>query len=97
MQATRNGLPGPLLEAIEIHRDPRLTGETVLRKYRIVIEDDATGQEFAGFSGLSRKRAEEIAGFIKLKGDHDLATGRLPPRKPSAITDEPPPRTRGKR
>ena len=96
MSPSRNGLPAYLIEPIEIGRDPRITDEATMRKYRIVIEDDETGQEYAGFSGLSRRKAEEISELIKLKGDHDLTTGRLPPRR----ADESPPariRTRGRR
>lgn len=49
-------------------------------RFRWVLEDEKTGQEQIAFAGLSRKRAEEIAEIIKLKGDHDVKVGRLPPR-----------------
>lgn len=65
---------------IEIARDPRLTEEATMRKYRVVIEDEKTGQEYAAFAGLTRARAEVVAAYIRDHGDADLKAGRLPPR-----------------
>lgn len=55
-------------------------------RFRWVLEDEKTGQEQIAFAGLSRKRAEEIAEIIKLKGDHDVKVGRLPPRMAPRLT-----------
>lgn len=75
-----------LHESIPIERDDALTEEVTMPRFRWVLEDEKTGQEQIAFAGLSRKRAEEIAEIIKLKGDHDVKVGRLPPRKAPVLT-----------
>jgi hypothetical protein len=47
-------------------------------RFRIVIEDEDSGQEFVGFSGHTRSFVESVVAFIKARGDHDLSAGRLP-------------------
>lgn len=84
MPTNSNALSSVLHDHIAIGRSPEIPDEMTMRKFRVVFEDEKTGQEFAGFSGISRKRAEEIMTLIRLKGDHDLQTGRLPARKSPA-------------
>lgn len=52
-----------------------------MRKFRVVIEDERTGQEIAGHAGLSRKFVDAINAFIKARGDHDLSVGGMPKRR----------------
>lgn len=68
----------------EIPRSPRAPREHTMKKYRIVIEDERTGEEFKAYAGLSRQACERACAMIDSASDHDLKLGRLPARKAPA-------------
>lgn len=54
---------------------PRVHRETT---YRVVVEDEHTGQEYRGWRGLSRDSTERIAALINSVGAHAETLGALP-------------------
>lgn len=45
--------------------------------FRIVIEDEETGQEFIGWGGVTRERAEKIIDFVDGRAVAEVKVGRL--------------------
>lgn len=45
--------------------------------FRVVIEDEDTGQEYLGWGGITRERAEKIVDFIDGRAVADVKVGRL--------------------
>lgn len=72
-----------LRESIEIPRSPVLPSELTMRKYRVIVEDEKTGQEYKGYSGLNRVAVDRIIALIHSVGAHDLQAGSLPTGKNS--------------
>lgn len=62
------------------HKDAANDNASPAASYRVVIEDETTGQEFVGWSGISRERAETIADFVNRRGVADVKIGRMPRR-----------------
>lgn len=69
--------PG-LHETIEIPRSPTFPSEFTMPKFRIIIEDEKTGQEYRGWSGLNRTACDRISALINSVGAHDSKVGELP-------------------
>lgn len=67
-----------LRETIEIPKSPEIPSEFTMRKYRIIIEDADTGQEFKGYAGLNRPACERIIAIVDFVGAHELSEGKLP-------------------
>lgn len=74
-------MPDLLREQISIPHSPVIPSEHTMRKYRVVIEDEKTGQEFVGFSGLNRVAVERIHALVNSVGAHELSVGKLPTGK----------------
>lgn len=70
-----------LSEHIEIPRSPTLPSELTMAKYRIIVEDEKTGQEIKGYSKLSRAGVDLICALIDSVGAHELRAGNVPWRK----------------
>lgn len=81
MSSETDRIPHALREPIVIPKSPEIPSELTMRKYRIVIEDEKTEQEFVGFSGLNRVAVQRIVALIHSVGAHELQIGRLPTGK----------------
>lgn len=67
-----------LQETIAIPKSPEIPSEFTMRKYRIIIEDADTGQEFKGYDKLNRVACERIIAIVDSVGAHEIAEGKLP-------------------
>lgn len=73
--------PGALRETISIPASPVIPSELTMPKFRIVIEDSRTGQEYWGRDGLNRVAIERIVALVNSVGAHELEAGKLPAGK----------------
>lgn len=69
--APANDNASPDAPARVIHRD---------HTFRVIVEDEETGEEYRGWSGLNRVATERVAALINHVGAHELALGELPKR-----------------
>jgi hypothetical protein len=53
--------------------------------YRVVVEDDETGQELMGWTGITRARIEAIADFVDNRAVPQEKLGRLVKRRPNLL------------
>lgn len=74
-----------LRESIEIPSSPVLPSESTMPKFRIIIEDEKTGQEYQGFSGLNRIAVQRIVALVNSVGQHELMAGQLPKGHPERV------------
>lgn len=66
--------------------------------FRLVIESEPQGIEYRGWSGISRERAEKLAGLIDIHAHASETIGRLPRRDgPPAILFGARARSRGRK
>lgn len=81
MSAASSRSYGPTHEHISIPVNPAIPSELTMAKYRIVIEDERSGQEYKGYSGLNRAACDRIIALINSVGAHDLLAGSIPSGK----------------